>query len=102
MTTHDAAIDRIRARARFAAALTLVALMLGGLFGGTIEALMRPLITAVAQLEVATHADPVQGSRSRQAFQSAARPGVRSRASRSPRTDPKEVDHGYPKSTEPR
>ena len=54
----DPAVDRFRARARFAAALTLVALMGGVMFGGTITALMRPLITAVAQLEATTHAQP--------------------------------------------
>jgi len=58
VSTHDTAIDRFRARARVAAVLTLLALMLGGMFAGSISALMRPLITTVTQLEAATRTDP--------------------------------------------
>ena len=50
---HDPAVDRIHARARFSAAITLVALMGATLFGGTITALMNPLIAAVQQIEAA-------------------------------------------------
>jgi hypothetical protein len=53
MSVHDSAIDRFRARARFAAALTLIALMGGAAFGGTLTALMHPLIAAVEQLDAA-------------------------------------------------
>jgi hypothetical protein len=46
----DSAIDRFRARARFVAALTLLALMGGMMFAGSLTALMRPLVTAVEQV----------------------------------------------------
>lgn len=58
---HDSSIDRMRARARLAAVLALTALMLGGLFAGSLTALMHPLIAAVAQLDAATHGNPEQG-----------------------------------------
>jgi hypothetical protein len=44
------AIDRFRARVRFAAALMLIALMGGTLFAGSLSALMHPLIAAVEQI----------------------------------------------------
>jgi len=56
-TSPDAAIERRRARSRFAVVLALIVLALAGLFGRTISAAMRPLITAVAHLEGAAQAD---------------------------------------------
>jgi hypothetical protein len=53
MFIHDTEIDRMRARARFVAALTLIALMGSVMFGGTLTALMHPLIAAVEQLDAA-------------------------------------------------
>ena len=57
-TGFDSAIDRLRARARCAAVLALLALMGGTMFAGSISALMRPLIATVMQLETATRPDP--------------------------------------------
>lgn len=56
-TSPDAAIERRRARSRFAVVLALIALTLGGVFGRTISATMRPLITAVAHIKGAAQAD---------------------------------------------
>jgi hypothetical protein len=43
--------NTVRARARFAAALTMLALMGGIIFAGSLSALMHPLIAAVTQLD---------------------------------------------------
>jgi len=58
MSIHDSAIDRFRARARCAAVLALLPPTGGTMFAGSISALMRPLITAVTQLETATRPNP--------------------------------------------
>lgn len=52
---HDAAIDRIRARVRFIAAIAALGLMLGCLFASTISVAMHPLITALDQLRTVAH-----------------------------------------------
>ena len=54
MFIHDSAIDRFRARALFATALTLIALVGGVMFGGALSALMHPLTAAIEHLEAAT------------------------------------------------
>jgi hypothetical protein len=60
MSVHDSAIDRFSARARFAAALSLIALIDGAMFAGSLTAPDASTHRGVEQLETAQR--PVTGS----------------------------------------